>query len=72
MQKETIIAQELTSYFMYSMIERFENACCRLLTNKPILAWLLWDVEMKKEANTMCTYGQSILEEGMEKDIKSQ
>ncbi len=57
---------------MYSMIERFENACCRLLTNKPILAWLLWDVEMKKEANTMCTYGQSILEEGMEKDIKSQ
>ena len=24
-------------------------------------------VEMKKEADTMCTYGQSILEEGMEK-----
>lgn len=40
MQKETIIAQELTSY---SMIERFDTACCRLLANKPILAWLLRD-----------------------------
>ncbi len=38
LQKETIIAQELTSY---SLIERFDNACCRLLANKPILAWLL-------------------------------
>ena len=37
LQKETIIAQELTSY---SLIERFDNACCRLLANKPILAWL--------------------------------
>ena len=27
-------------------------------------------VEMKKEADTMCTYGQSILEEGMEKGMK--
>ena len=40
MQKETIIAQELTSY---SMIEQFDTACCRLLANKPILAWLLRD-----------------------------
>ena len=40
MQKETIIARELTSY---SMIERFDTACCRLLANKPILAWLLRD-----------------------------
>ena len=40
LQKETIIAQELTSY---SMIERFDTACCRLLANKPILAWLLRD-----------------------------
>ena len=40
MQKETIIAQELTSY---SIIERFDTACCRLLANKPILAWLLRD-----------------------------
>ncbi len=27
-------------------------------------------VEMKKEADTMCTYGQSILEEGMEKGMR--
>ena len=27
-------------------------------------------VEMKKEADTMCTYGQSILEEGLEKGMK--
>ena len=27
-------------------------------------------VEMKKEAGTMCTYGQSILEEGMEKGMQ--
>lgn len=54
MQKEAIIAQELTSY---SMIERFDNLCCRLLANEPILDWLLRDVEMKREANTMCTYG---------------
>ncbi|MGP2527252.1 hypothetical protein ACTUHY_04685 [Acidaminococcus sp. LBK-2] len=27
-------------------------------------------VEMKKEADTMCTYGQSILEEGMEKGMQ--
>ncbi len=25
------------------MIERFDTACCRLLANKPILAWLLRD-----------------------------
>ena len=40
LQKESIIAQELSSY---SMIERFDSACCRLLANKPILAWLLRD-----------------------------
>ena len=30
LQKETIIAQELTSY---SLIERSDYACCRLLAN---------------------------------------
>ena len=38
LQKESILAQELSSY---SLIERYDSACCRLLANKPILAWLL-------------------------------
>ena len=38
LQKESILSQELSSY---SLIERYDSACCRLLSNKPILAWLL-------------------------------
>lgn len=52
MQKESIIAQELSSY---SLIERFDSACCRLLANKPILAWLL---QGTLEEYRTCTIGE--------------
>ena len=38
MQQNTTLAQDLSNY---SKVERLGCACCRLLANKPILAWLL-------------------------------
>ena len=62
MKINTTLSQDVSNY---SQMERLDRACCRLLANKPILAWLLKAIVPEYEHCTV----QSIMDNHLEGNL---
>lgn len=60
MKRNTTLSQDVSNY---SQMERMDRACCRLLANKPILAWLLKAIVPEYEHCTITSIMDNHLKE---------